>query len=159
MKRLLSNGLVFLGGLVAVAVPASQCEMVQRTPPQDYRSDPRLVRLRTFFVKMDCPARAYAREFLEAADQYHLDWRLLPSISFIESTGGKMAQNNNFFGWDSGAAHFDSPEAGIYTVGYQLSHSRLYRWKDLDAILATYNPYDQYGAKVKSVMQQIAPDR
>jgi len=159
MKRLLSSGLVFLGGLVAVPVPASQCEMVQRTPPPDHRCDPRLVTLRTFFGKMGCPAQAYVREFLEAADQYQLDWRLLPSISFIESTGGKMARNNNFFGWDSGAAYFDSPEAGIYAVGYQLSHSSVYRWKDLDAILATYNPYGQYGAKVKSVMQQIAPDR
>lgn len=159
MKRLLSSGLVFLGGLVAVPVPASLGEMVQPTPMQDDRSDPRLVRLRTFFGEMDCPAQAYAREFVEAADQYQLDWRLLPSISFIESTGGKMARNNNFFGWDSGAAQFDSPEAGIYAVGYQLSHSYLYRWKDLDAILATYNPDGEYGPKVKWVMRQIAPEQ
>jgi hypothetical protein len=42
-------------------------------------------------------------------------------------------------------------------VGYRLAHSDLYRDKDVDAILATYNPSSEYAAKVKSVMRQIAP--
>ena len=157
MKRLLSSGLVFLGGFVGAPAPISLCEMMQQQPPPDFRNDPRGEALRNFFVKMDCPARAYVEEFLIAADHYHLDWRLLPSISFVESTGGKVARNNNFFGWQSGKAHFDSPQAGIHSVGYQLSHSSLYRQKGTDAILATYNPNHQYGAAVKSVMRRIAP--
>ena len=76
----------------------------------------------------------------EAADHNALDWRLLPSLSYVESTGGKSARHNNLFGWDSGRAHFPSPIAGIHTVGYYLSHSDLYKDKALDKLLATYNP-------------------
>src|SRR5579871_659788 len=121
MNRLLSSGLVFLGGFVSVPLPVSLFEIQRSTPPPDFRSDSRFQALRTFFEKTDCPAKAYVEEFLAAADHYHLDWRLLPSISFVESTGGKTARNNNFFGWESGKAHFDTPQAGIHSVGYQLS--------------------------------------
>jgi hypothetical protein len=93
------------------------------------------------------------------ADEYALDWRLLPSLSFVESTGGKASPYNNLFGWDSGRAHFSSPEAAIRYVGSQLAQSVLYRSKSLDEILATYNPYRDYPRKVKSVMRQIASIR
>jgi hypothetical protein len=90
------------------------------------------------------------------ADEYELDWRLLPSLSFIESTGGKASHNNNLFGWDSGRAHFSSPTEAIRRVGSHLAHSSLYRSKSLDGILTTYNHNQAYAQKVKSVMRQIA---
>jgi hypothetical protein len=126
-------------------------------PAPEYRTDPRFAALRGFFEKTGCPAVAYAFDFLRAADDYDLDWRLLPSISFVESTGGKAARNNNMFGWDSGNAEFTSAVAGINQVGYRLAYSDLYRDKDTDGILATYNPDVSYAARVKSVMRQIAP--
>ena len=92
----------------------------------------------------------------ETADTYTLDWRLLPSISYLESTGGKAGRNNNIFGWDSGRARFSTPAAGIYAVGYRLAYSGLYRDKSLDEVLTTYNPDAAYGRKVKSVMRRIA---
>ncbi len=95
--------------------------------------------------------------FLEAADAYSLDWRLLPSLSFVETTGGKNAHNNNMFGWDSGRAKFTSPAAGIHAVGYRLANSDAYRGKGLDRLLATYNPNPDYVRAVKSVMRSIAP--
>jgi hypothetical protein len=123
---------------------------------QEYRSDRRLIPLQHFFVQAECPAAEYAVEFLMVADQYALDWRLLPSLSFIESTGGKASPYNNLFGWDSGRAHFASPSAAIRTVGSFLANSTLYRSKSLDEILATYNPDRDYPQKVKSVMRRIA---
>src|SRR3712207_7458386 len=42
--------------------------------------DPRLVRLKQFFQKNQCPAAQYAADFIHAADRHSLDWRLLPSI-------------------------------------------------------------------------------
>jgi hypothetical protein len=112
--------------------------------------------LREFFGKPECPALAYSQVFLDAADRYALDWRLLPSISFIESTGGKATRNNNLFGWDSGRAQFDSPAAAIHAVGYRLSHSNLYKNKGLNDLLATYNRSAEYAQKVKSVMRRMA---
>jgi hypothetical protein len=123
----------------------------------DHRSDPRLETLRHFFQRFECPAEAYAVEFLEAADAYQLDWRLLPSISFVESSGGKATANNNMFGWDQGHARFSSLTAGIYEVGYRLAYSEPYKDKNLDTVLTIYNPVGPYARAVKSVMRQIAP--
>ena len=155
MMRMFSTGFV-LAGVVCTPAPISHVQTT-RTAPPDFRDDPRLSALRHFFSKADCPAANYSDVFLEAADVYKLDWRLLPSISYIESTGGKFARNNNFFGWDSGKASFDTPVQAIHQVGYSLSHSARYRSKNLDTVLASYNPDIEYGAKVKSVMRQIAP--
>ncbi len=155
MRKLLSSGLAVMAGVVSLPAELS-FRQGRSQQVADYRHDPRLDHLRKFFGKTECPAEAYAPAFLEAADVYDLDWRLLPSISFIESTGGKAARHNNLFGWDSGRAQFPSPIAGIHQVGYQLAHSDLYRNKDTDEILATYNPNADYAARVKSVMRRIA---
>lgn len=154
MMKLITSG-VFVAGMAAVPVALSPHPPL--TPAPEYRSDPRLETLRTFFHVAECPAEEYAAAFLEAADYNDLDWRLLPSLSFVESTGGKFARDNNLFGWDSGRAHFPSPVAGIHAVGYRLSHSDLYKDKELDEILSTYNPNIEYARRVKSVMRRIAP--
>jgi len=155
MRKLLTSGLVVFAGVVS-PIALSPHQTPKASAP-DYRKDPRFEILRKFFVKSECPAQEFAHVFLEAADVYHLDWRLLPSLSFVETTGGKMARNNNMFGWDSGRAHFASPTAGIHAVGYLLSHASQYRRKTLDQLLATYNPNSDYAQKVKSVMRRIAP--
>jgi Mannosyl-glycoprotein endo-beta-N-acetylglucosaminidase len=155
MRRWFSSGLAVFAGMVAIPAEFST-DQGPAVPVRDYRTDPRLESLRRFFEKAACPALAYSKAFLEAADRYALDWRLLPSISMVESTGGKAASHNNLFGWDSGRAQFSSPAAGIHAVGYRLAHSDLYRNKDTDEILATYNPNDGYDDKVKQVMRSIA---
>jgi hypothetical protein len=154
MKKLVSRGVVFFAGavLLPVATPRLPAyELVAR------RQDPRLENLRRFFAGFGCPAVAYAPAFLDAADSFSLDWRLLPSLSYVESTGGKAAQGNNFFGWDSGRARFSSPAAAIQSVAERLSQSARYHGKTLDQKLAMYNPVPGYAHKVRSIMRQIAP--
>lgn len=146
---------MFAGVVSPVAIPHPQAN---HTPPPEHRKDPRFEAVRKFFERGDCPAQDYTEAFIEAADRYELDWRLLPSLSYVESTGGKQAHNNNMFGWDSGRAQFASPTEGIHQVGYRLAHSNLYRDKDLDGVLATYNPSAEYAKKVKSVMRRIAAE-
>jgi hypothetical protein len=155
MRKLFAGGL-FVMGVASLPVGISPGQTKVR-PVHDYSNDPRQIRLRSFFHRWECPAEQYASTFIEAADDYQLDWRLLPSLSFVESTGGQYARNNNFFGWDSGRAQFTSPIAGIHTVGYQLSHSDMYRAKSLDGLLFTYNPDPDYVQLVKSVMRRIHP--
>ena len=152
MRKVLSSGLAVFAGMVCVPAPGSM-HGEQKAPVADHR----LLKLQEFFGKSDCPAKAYSTDFLAEADRFSLDWRLLPSISFVESTGGKSARNNNLFGWNSGRASFRSARAGIHEVGYRLTHSRAYRSKNLDQLLAVYNPTGDYAQKVKSVMSQIAP--
>ncbi len=152
MRKLFYSGLFVFAGMAfqPAKIPTAREAL-------DYSSDPRFHALRRFFEKTECPAVQYSEVFLQAADDYDLDWRLLPSLSFIESTGGKNARNNNMFGWDNGRARFESPAAGIHHVGYRLGTSERYRDKELDEILATYNSNVGYGQKVKSVMRRIAP--
>ena len=97
------------------------------------QNDPRLSRLQKFFGDRDCPLRDSAKDFLIAADQNQLDWRLLPSISMIESSGGKDYGNNNVFGWGSCKERFSSVRAGIHYVAAQLGKSRRYKGKDIDS--------------------------
>ena len=154
MRKLLSGGLVMFG-VASIPVQPSP-RPAQPATAHEHRCDTRLTSLRHFFNKSECPAEEYASEFLEVADQYALDWRLLPSISYVETTGGKASRYNNLFGWDSGRAHFANPEAAIRSVGSRLAHSSLYRAKSLDEILTVYNPAGDYARKVKSVMRRIA---
>src|SRR5438270_7283414 len=85
------------------------------TPNQSSRktADPRIERLKAFFSRLHCPVSNLADEFVQAADENHLDWRLLPSISVIESGGGKAYKNNNIFGWGNGTKGFESIRLGI----------------------------------------------
>lgn len=163
MIKKISSGLVVFAGMVSLPSAVSQRQAQvptptrTQTPAAGYRHDARLVCLQRFFAQADCPALRLADVFLEAADDYHLDWRLLPSLSFVETGGGKAAYNNNLFGWASGRAHFDSFAAGIHQVGFNLAHRPPYRHKNVAQILAIYNPNQDYARKVTSVMRQIAP--
>jgi len=118
-------------------------------------SDRRLLRIKTFFRKRVCPAHDYAHEFLRASDKQKLDWRLLPSIALLESSGGKAFSNNNIFGWDSCRKRFPSIIAGIHFVADHLANAPQYRGKSIDEKLKTYNAQPHYRVAVKKVMAQI----
>ena len=121
------------------------------------RKDARTVRLERFFIRLHCPVRPLADEFVHAADDNHLDWRLLPSISVIESGGGKAYKNNNIFGWANGEYLFPSIRSGIREVAYKLGRSPLYRNRDVIGKLRIYNPNEGYVENVVMVMNRISP--
>jgi hypothetical protein len=141
--------------VVAAGLFAVQCA----EPSPVAKDDPRLHVLENFFAARHCPVSSLAGEFLIAADKNGLDWRLLPSISLIESGGGKVARNNNIFGWNPGHYRFSSVRESIHTVAAKLAHSKLYRDKDIDRKLSTYNVCPQWADRVRSVMRTIgSPD-
>jgi hypothetical protein len=128
-----------------------------RMPDPQPRPDARTIRLRSFLVKLHCPAADFAQDFIEAADDNHLDWRLLPSISVIESGGGKTARNNNMFGWKNGNQIFPTLRAGINQVAFKLGKTLPYRDRDLVGKLRIYNPDGNYARVVLDVMNRISP--
>jgi hypothetical protein len=138
-----------------LAAPASVSVQQYKEAQALKENDPRLSRLQKFFGDRDCPLRDSAKDFLVAADQNQLDWRLLPSISMVESSGGKDYTNNNVFGWDSCRERFTSVRAGIHFVAAQLGRSRRYKGKDIDSKLQMYNPLPEYSQRVKAVMRSI----
>lgn len=145
--------LLLVAGLLAAPITASVQQYVASAEVK--KADPRLSRLQKFFGDRDCPLRAEAKDFLIAADQNQLDWRLLPSISFVESSGGKTYTNNNVLGWASCKEKFSSVRAGIHYVAAQLGKSRRYKGKNTDRKLLIYNPTPEYCQRVKAVMRVI----
>lgn len=119
--------------------------------------DPRTARLRRFLSKLHCPVAVMSEDFVRAADDNQLDWRLLPSIAVIESSGGKAYRNNNIFGWRNGDQYFPTIRAGLNHVAYKLGRSPLYRSRSSLAKLRLYNPNEAYPGNVMAVMNRISP--
>ena len=145
---------VVAAGLVAFAasgVPLNQDAYFEPPP------DTRLAKLRRFLIGRACPISHLAEDFLLVADRHGLDWRLLPSIAIVESSGGKYYPNNNIFGWANGSQRFTSIHRSIEVIGAQLGRMKNYKNKDLNGFLRTYNPVGDYPGRVKKVMRALDP--
>jgi len=95
------------------------------------QGDGRAERLRQFFAAYNSPLEPFAQDVVDAADQFHLDYRLVPSIAMQESGLCKTIPNNSFNCWGFGVyghtvVHFDSYKDGIFTVTKALAT----RYKD-----------------------------
>lgn len=82
--------------------------------------DKRAQVLKDYLVKYNSPLENNAQDFIDAADQYGLDWRLVVSIAGVESTFGKNIPGG-FNGWGWGvygdnAIYFKSWREAIYTI-------------------------------------------
>lgn len=84
--------------------------------------DYRVENLRNFLIKYDSPLSAYAEDFVAYADVNGLDYRLVPSISGVESTFGKQIPGKSFnaYGWANGDYAFKSWPDSIATVSSTL---------------------------------------
>jgi len=141
----------------AKAVPEAPARVVAVNTARPAGPDPRTVRLRRFLSKLHCPVAVMSEDFVHAADDNQLDWRLLPSIAVIESSGGKAYKNNNIFGWRNGDEVFPTIRAGLNHVAYKLGRSPLYRSRNSLAKLRLYNPNEEYPGNVMAVMNRISP--
>lgn len=84
--------------------------------------DFRVATLRNFLNKYNSPLAEYAEEFVMYADNYGLDYRLIPSITGVESTFGIHIPKNSFnaYGWANGEYSFRSWEDSIEHVSKTL---------------------------------------
>ena len=81
--------------------------------------DSRAKILSDYFASYNSPFEYQAQDFIEAADQYGIDWKLVPAISGVESTFGKQTYGYNAWGWGiygDNRLNFTSWKDGIYTV-------------------------------------------
>ncbi len=88
----------------------------------------------------NAPLADYAEKFVEVANKYDLDYRLLPAIATVESGGGKSNfRSYNAWGW--GNRSFRSFEEGIETVGRGLKTGYIDKGRDtVDEIAPVYCP-------------------
>jgi hypothetical protein len=110
----------------------------------------RAAKIDAYFGKYDLPAEGYGMAMVTAADKYGLDWRLIPALAKLETTGGKhMCKNplgkNNMFGWGSCKIGFDSVEESFDVIAMNLTGNNprtasYYKGKTVEKILEVYNP-------------------
>jgi hypothetical protein len=155
MKRFLPSGLMIFAGVLGIATATAQSD--QDVTKIRKKFDLRESILRRFFKEHRAPAEHYADVFVSEADAYDLDWRLLPSLSMVESGGGRYASGNNLFGWANGKWTFDSISEAVHHVAFTLSLGKAYRGKDIEAKLWTYNHREEYKNAVFAVMKKIYP--
>jgi len=117
--------------------------------------DPRAARLERFFHNYHCPPPYHVTEYLRAADDYNLDYRLLPAVSLRETTCGEAETDNNFWGFHPGRQTFPSVEAGIAFMARRLAKGTYYRGKTTQEKLAAYNPRPAYLDQVLRIMSKI----
>jgi len=118
----------------------------------------------SFFKEHNMPLEGTGLKMVQEAEKNDIDWRLLPAISVIESTGGKHAckkVTNSFFGWGSCKINFKSKEQAIEVVAKNLGGNnpntdQHYADKTTEQILKKYNSViPTYIQKVTKVMDEI----
>ncbi len=91
--------------------------------------DPRVIAMNKFLTDYHSPMANNAETFVREADKYGLDWRLIASISGVESAFGNLipAGTNNGWGWrgingnERGWSIFESWESAIIHITERLS--------------------------------------
>lgn len=111
-----------------------------------FSSDGRAKIVESFFRKYKSPLYPYSETFVQTADKYNLDWRLLPSIAMQESNGGKRVINHSFnpfgFGiYGNKVVKFANWEEGIEKVGKTLKEEYVEKgYKTVEQIMVKYTP-------------------
>ncbi|MES1262096.1 MAG: hypothetical protein ABUS49_10195 [Acidobacteriota bacterium] len=146
---------MLFAGVLGIAAATTHAD--QDVTKNRKKFDLREAILRNFFKENHCPIAPYSGVFVSEADAHGLDWRLLPSLSIVESGGGKHARGFNLFGWANGKTTFDSISDAVHHVAATLSLGRAYRGKDLAGKLLTYNHRPEYSFAVTDMMKKIYP--
>lgn len=116
-------------------------------------------KIKLFFTikRGNAPLAEYADEFIEVANKYELDYRLLPAIATIESGGGKHNfRSYNAWGW--GDTGFNSFEEGIEVVAKGLKIGYINKGRDsVEEIALMYCPpnYKNWSRAVDQFMAEI----
>jgi hypothetical protein len=152
--KFLQSGLVLMAGVLGAATATGYTDV--DATKMHRKPDIREAILRRFLSANHSPVESYAGNFILEADAHHLDWRLLPSLAWIESGAGQRNRLNNIFGWANGASRFSTASEAIHHVAEALAEARAYKGKDLSAKLAAYNPAPGYRGLVTTVMAQIS---
>ncbi|MBI4999188.1 glucosaminidase domain-containing protein [Candidatus Gottesmanbacteria bacterium] len=140
--------------ILANPAAASSASMVVEN-----RLDIRVEKLRKFLKFYNSLLLPYSQLFVNEADEYGLDWRLVPAITGVESTFGKQIPFNSYnaYGWVNGAYYFKSWEDSIEIVSKTLKENYIDRGADtVEKIAPIYAPPSKTWAwKVAYFMEKL----
>lgn len=125
-------------------------------------NDNRAKILKKFLEKYSSPLALHSQTFINNADKYDLDWRLVASISGVESTFGKFIPYNSYNGWGWGiygenTIYFSSWEDGIETVSKGLKENYINKWgaENVYEIGSIYAASPRWAGNVTFFMEKI----
>jgi len=116
--------------------------------------------------KEDSKTKIQAQDFVDAADTYDMDWKLVAAISGVESTFGKHipgghGENTSYNGWGWGvygdnSLGFKSWRDGIFTVSEGLKTRYINKGlKDPLAMNRIYAASPTWGVRVNYFLSDI----
>lgn len=136
-------------------VPTNPYHLIPVNSKTNY--DTKVSNIENYLSKRNSPLSMYAHEFIDASDKYNIDYRLVASISIIESSGGKHCfKPYNAWGW--GKSGFKSWEDGIWQVSKGLAGYYSDGLDQPSEIAYRYCPPSAkaWGNKVSYVMNMIS---
>ena len=122
--------------------------------------DPKAQVLAAYLEKRNSPLQYHAQDFIDAANLYNLDWKLVASIAGVESTFGQFIPGGyNGWGWGvygTQTLGFTSWKDGIFTVSKGLRENYLDRGlNDPLAMNRVYAASPTWGTKVSYFMAEL----
>ncbi|MBI2021746.1 glucosaminidase domain-containing protein [Candidatus Daviesbacteria bacterium] len=129
--------------------------------------DKRALILKDYLDRYTSPLSNHAQDFIEAADEFGLDWKLVPAIAGVESTfgknipGGYEQSSTSYNGWGWGvygdqAIYFNSWKDAIWTVSKGLKENYIDKgMKEPLAMNRVYAQSQSWGWKVNKFMADI----
>lgn len=116
----------------------------------------KIEKIRKYLERRNSPLAKYAEEFVKAADEFGIDYRIVAAISIIESGGGKKNfKPYNAWGW--GKSGFNSWTEGIWAVSKGIGKYYSQGATTPKYISKSYCPpnADSWARKVQGVMYEI----
>ena len=131
---------------------------VTPTPtPTQKKVDRRVLAIQRFYSKYNSPLKPYAKHMVNVADKYGIDYRLIPAISIVESSGGKY----NFRPYNAWGLmtkrQFKNYLESIEFVGRLLGKSYRSGCKTVECISGWYCPptHESWAKKVDYLMYKV----
>lgn len=125
-------------------------------------NDQRVKKLQSYLEISNSPMARDARVFVEAADAYNLDWRLVAAISGLESGFGNHIPANSYNAWGWGVyggkvTYFASWEDGIRTIsqGIRERYMNQRGARNIYQIGSTYAASPTWAVRVIGFMERI----
>ncbi len=137
-----NKGVLGTNTVAYAALPTSQNTMAGDITQEDGRKE----KVRQFLARYNSPMEANAGDIVDAADEFGLDYRLIPAIAMQESNVCKKIPHNSYNCWGYGiyggkVTRFKDYKEGIYTVTKGLATR--YKPKGLvtpEQIMTMYTP-------------------
>ena len=127
----------------------------------DPNFDKKVENIKNYMSRRNAPLEEMSEYMVIMANKFEIDYRLVPAISIIESSGGlRLYRRYNAWGWGGASGFtFENWEHSIYVVSRGMAG---YYSMGLDTprkMAPRYNPHtpNEWGAKVQMVMNQIGP--